>query len=644
MGREGEVAPPPREHAWLRSWILAIPVILWPLGEFLFGPDGKSLFLPFFNQIDTAYPIAWMARGAAGEGISDLAVWEYRNSADSPAPLFNTWPALMGSFMRIFGLPGSYWLLVFLIHGVWIFVTQKMIRRWFPEGGVSWLLAALFVYGSFLAGVNVYFHGPLVWRWSWSAVYENFRAYPSDIALLGCTLAVWRLHVAYTNPTLRRFLVAALCVVVTLYGRPFDWMVLVTFVGLMGLWSFFCQGRGHWHHWAWCLGIIIALSLHLLISYLLLMKTGAAGNEDRMARGVLEGKEPIHFLKYALMAGAICFAGWCWLGWITWKADRASAWNRGDAFFLGVLLLASFLPYFQHLPSGRTINSYQYYLIYFAMPLLWLMFLVGVAVWAGKRIARVPARLWIVFGFSAGVTAQACFLTTSSTMMGRLVFDRRQQLAYDALARQKDAVALSPGMISGTSQDLILRSHAWSFVPHPMMFGTPSMAPTTELLERQLLAKLILTGKVSDLAPLFSEKGLADYARFRRESDTETNFWLDRLEHTPRRAFYLFDPVKSRKDLEVRRLQVPVERLQQKEAFAYFTPPFQDVFRKVVAMEGWSLARQVDAARARFRLTHVLLTPECARFESRLRSCSERLQPVLRTGDGTTLWEFRDPH
>ena len=59
--------------------LLALPSILWPLTEKLFAHDSSSIFLPFLNQIDVAYPLCWMDRIAVDPSVTDLTLWEHRH-------------------------------------------------------------------------------------------------------------------------------------------------------------------------------------------------------------------------------------------------------------------------------------------------------------------------------------------------------------------------------------------------------------------------------------------------------------------------------------------------------------------------------------------------------------------------------------
>jgi hypothetical protein len=328
------------------------------------------------------------------------------------------------------------------------------------------------------------------------------------------------------------------------------------------------------------------------------------------------------------------------LKWAGEKSLTFLKWKTRDVFFFSALIGASFLPYFQHLPSGKTFSSYQYYFIYFSFPFLWLALIVGLFLRLEHQLVK-HTRILIACSVLVGITAQMLLFATPSWMIARVLYDKRQQPIYDHLsALPFEPVVLSPGISYGSSQDLILRSKAWSFVPHPMMYCYGSIAPTTELIERQLLAKLLLTGKVSDLAPVFSEKGLIDYPQFYHQSSKEIQYWLDRLENCPARSYFLFHPSKSLKDFEVRGLEVPAILLQQNKMFAYFGFKNQNIFRKVQKLESLDIDQQIHHIRQYFRLSHILLVQPDTQFANRLRYSSKNIKLEIEALDGSSLWSL----
>lgn len=625
---------------WLLCCLIALPSILWPLGEWFLKPTESSIFLPFLHQIDVAYPLSWMVRISTDHSISDLSVWEYRHAPGSPTALLSLWPMLMGSFISFCGTVASYWMLVYLLHLLWLYITQSWINHWFKSQRISWFLASLFVYASFPIAINVFYQTWHFERWSPIFVYENFRAYPSLVALCTSTLSVWQLYIANKRYNVKNFALAGLCVSLTIYGRPFDWMILVTFIILIGLYSILKDLQQYVLGWLLCFIISVIGTTPFLVHYWLWTRIGTSIYEEGLVRGVMQGKEVVHFLKYGIMAVIFSSGIWVWLRWVSTKAVTNSYWTNKDTRFLSTLVMASFFPYFQYILSGKTISSYQYYFIYFTVPFGWFSFLIGLGLLIDNIRFKITGNfIWPLLGFLVGLLAQLCLLATPPSMISRMAFNQAQSTLYKCLAQYSpNAVTLS----LEPTQDLIIRSASWSFVPYPMMYCYPSLAPTTELLERQLLAKLLLTGKVTDLAPLFSENGLPNYEQFYQNADAETAFWIDRLENCPARSFFVFHPIKSRKDLEIRHMHIPAKLLQQSQVFAYFEPPYQQTFHEVHSLEKLKIIDQVDWIRLRFRLTHILLASTKDHFQKRLETCSERLRLLAKCSDGSTLWSFKD--
>ena len=284
--------------------------------------------------MDVAYPFSWMSRIAKDSNVTDLSVWEHRHDTGSPSSLVSWWPRCMGFWIHLYGSPAGYWLIVYVCHVIWIYISYQFISRFLENKSVAWWITSLFVYFSFLIGINVFYQSWHVERWSMMFVYENFRAYPSIISLLFSTLAVWRLHVAHQQASLRNFILAGVCVAITPYGRPFDWMILTTFIGLMGLYSYFKGSDDEWRRWVVVLIVSLLGTLPFLVRYILWMRGDPSIYEDSLARGVLQGKEWIHFLKYGVMASLFSLLIWFWLrplhrnsrSYSCWKLEESRRW------------------------------------------------------------------------------------------------------------------------------------------------------------------------------------------------------------------------------------------------------------------------------------------------------------------------------
>lgn len=628
-------------RVWAACAALAIPSVLWPLLEWAYRPAAASLFLPFLNQIDIALPLSWMVRLGSDPSIADLCVWEHRHTPGSPMALCFWWPTLYAIILKLAGTPAAYWGIVFALHTLWLRAAMGIAVELLGPGRRAWPVAAAFVYLSLPLSLNLYQAKWNLTLWSVIPFYENYRGFPSATALAWSTFAVWRLLVARRVGDSRSFLVAGLCVAITVYGRPFDWMMLVTFVGLSLLLSVrerktSARPSALPRQWGIALAASVAGALPFLVRYALWMRAGTAVYEAQLARGVLQGKAPIHFLKYGFMAAAITGALWCALRLAARRAAPRPLATPAVRAFWATLVAASFLPYFQFLPNGKTPSSFQYFFIYFSLPFAWM----GILCAAASIPARTPPSLAPAgLALGLGLASQLALLATPGWMVRRVEFDRSQQPLYDTLRLAgPDAVVLCPSITDGSSQQLILRAGAWSFVPHPMMYGYGSLASNPELVERQLLAKLLLTGTIADVAPLFSEGGLPAYARFYSGVSPETRHWLDRLENCPARAFFLFDPEGSREDFRLRGLAIPPPLLKEREPFAWFGPSERQAFRSVAALEGLPPSGILAAATRRYRLTHLLLTPDIsARFPPR----AERLAgftKIAETPGGASLW------
>lgn len=627
---------------WLVAALLASPIVLWPLVELIARPQPGGIFLPYVKQMDLTFHLSWIARLCADSAPSDLSIWEHRHAAGNPNQVVFLWPFLMSRLIRALGgAVAAYWVIVYLCHAVWIWACQQLVKPWVSRKEVAWAISASFVFLCLPLGMNLFLCGPKPWNWTLLCLYENYRGFPSAIGMAVNMLALWRIRVAWDTRARSAYVLAGACVALTPYARPFDWMVLGTFLVLLFLHGLTRMSGRDWRGWLVSGLVCLLASVPFLALYALWARAGTQAYEHAIERQVLQGRAALHFVKYGLMAAGITGGLTAW--WLLVRRFAAGTGGRDDGCgrFLVLLTLASLLPYFQHAFSGRTLNSYQYYFIYFTVPLCWLSGLVGLARILERRAPPLPAGVWLSLAASAGLLSQLLLVGVPQASRERFRHDERQHAIYESLAALKEPVVFSAGSFySGMSSDLILRAGAWSFVPMPMAYSYGSMASTPELIERVLLGKLLLTGKVRDLSEVFSERGMRGYERFWESAEPGLKFWLDRLAHCPGMYFFVFDPKRSLKDLQIRNLHPPAERLRESESFAFFGPSCREAFQKVAALEGLPIERQLAWIASRYRLTHILLTPSAVPLDTRLRANPAIFQIACATADGSVLWEL----
>jgi len=634
---------------WFTSALLALVVLFWPAFEALVGFGPRAYFLPFLNQVDVALPLSWTVRVAQDPGVGDLALWEHRHSLGSPMALCLWWPLAYGRFLQATGGIAAHWGIVYLLHVLWIRAAFGVFSELLGPSRRVWPVTAIFVFTALPLAINVYhskWHPAL---WAVTPIYENFRAFPSVTALAWTTVAVWRTLMACRNGGRGAFFVAGLWAGLTVYGRPFDWMILVTFFALAFLLavsrrvdaSLPSGFPGSANRWLLALSGAFLGALPFLVRYAAWSSGSREVYEAQLARGVMEGKAPLHFLKYALLSVVLTTGVWVVLRVAARRAGPRPVASFSLRSFWVTLVAASFLPYFQFLPSGKTPTSFQYFFIYFSVPFAGLGLLAAIAACLPDR-GRAPRFAGVALALLLGLAVQIALLATPRWMLDRVAFDRSQQPVYDALrSAGPDAVVLCPSITQGSSQELALRAGAWSFVPHPMMYSFGSLATNAELVERQLLAKLLLTGTVADLAPLFAEEGLSDYPSFFASAGASTRHWLDRLENCPARASFFFDPNGSREDFRVRKLTIPASLLERRQPFAWFGPEERMAFRRVARLEGRSFSEILTATTKRYRLTHLLLTPEAPGLSAPTREdFAAAFVKVAQATDGTSLWRL----
>jgi hypothetical protein len=433
-------------RVWMICALLAIPSIFWPLLEWVRPWSDFSLFLPFVNQIDVALPLGWMVSMGREGVIGDPSLWEYRHAAGSPFVLCSLWPSLMAAWIKYWGSPAAYWSLVYLLHLLWLRAALFLVQSWLGREMISWLVAVGFVYFSFWMGISVYFHKFRIWDWSIIPFYESFRAFPSVIVLTVTTTALCFVRQAWLQGSVWRHILAGIAVSLAVYGRPFDWMILVTFFGLLILRSAWRREFVECRLWMLSTFFAILGASWFIWEYIKWNQVSGTIYTEQLERGVMEGKEPIHFLKYAALALICCAIAWIWLGLIRRVADPDKKIFTRQGAFLRTLILASFLPYFQFLPSGRTITGYQYFFEYFSIPMIWLTVLLGIGaliIHGSWWRVRLPGT--VLSALLLALFAQSSLAFTPGWMVDRVAFDRRDEIFYGALRESKDPVVLSLG-------------------------------------------------------------------------------------------------------------------------------------------------------------------------------------------------------
>ena len=617
---------------WLASFMLGIgwllALALHPIPSQVLPATSPDVLL-YGNLIQKA---------SMGFCQGDPFLWEYHQDPKSIFSFFNFWIKIYG---KAYSLGGNSLLLLIstLLSGLWFYAVFQFTAK----------LGEPRPYAFLMAGIQTFFvvnfaYQACGFKTNFAAynfvTSEHSRIYPSVTAMAFYNLAALGVIHALQRPGIIRTLVAGALVGLVAYGRPFDWMVL------MGALTILVAVRFIMKDWPMSRTAILImavggiLALPFITDFLQFQKLHHAAYLDQMARGTLHVKNASHYIKYAVFC--IVLLGLLSLAFLKWRPLTNEEQPEKIALgWLCVLAASSLLVHFKTaLEGGVTLVGFTYLMVFSIAP--WFFMLFGYFAWCAFRHTHIflfESKIWVASLFT--------LLLTQQVMLG---FERVPSPEKIQARQERDAVYTqiregTPSnpvvMTLGSSLEAGSLGKAWVFMPNLAVSAYTCSADTTELLDRYLLQKLLLTGTLQDLSPLFSTNGFPKVREWITQQNPATRFWLHQLEGGLGSNTFIFHPQKNRADLQYRGIQLPSTIAGETDFVAYFPEAFHKVFVSRSVLEGKSPADILSTLQKQYRIDWIHIPAHASDFvpSARFQNCPGVAPSKLPPGNSEQLWK-----
>lgn len=617
---------------WVIRWLChPEPSLLFPAGS------GDTCLYTFFIQ-----------RASEGFTTGDPFFWEHRSDPASIFSIFHFWPLVYGNFYRVGGEPLLLCISIFL-SGLWFYSVFYFCLR----------LGQARPYAFFVAGVQTFFvvnHAYLFagFGMDFSAQHfwgtEHERLYPTVTAMafynFSAAGVLWALEGAGSLP----MIVAAVLVALTAYGRPFDWMIMLGALGVLALFASVLKNRRVARR-AFVLLILAVLgSAVFIFQFMEYQQLHRAVYFDQNLRGSIQVKLPSHYFKYtAMCVGLLGAAGLAYRKSLIRPAKGAGK-ETGDGEVVALrwllaLAASSLLVHFKTaLEGGVTIGGFLYQMVFSIIP--WFFMLTAHFCWQRWGMALgafFSSKVWVVALFALLITQQMGIAIHRIPGEARLEGERMIHAVGSAI---RNSGIQSPVVLSsGENLKLAILADSWFFYSDPLLVTYASSAPTAELLDRFLLTKLLLTGSIRDLAPLFSSEGVPHVRSWLASQSPAFQRWALFLEHGVGANTFIIHPYKNRGELRLRRISLP-EPLKACPGFvAYFPADLRQVFlNRESSLEDKPCAVVLKELQRRYRLDMIYIPPANLRDVDldRLRNCPGLSEVQLGLRDAGVLWKVEE--
>ncbi len=537
-----------------RRWVLlcGIAVALLGVGWLipLIAVRNLSLLLPVRTP-DVLLYVLFIQRAAHGFLSGDPFLWEHHQDAASLFSFYHFWPWAYGKLYSLGGHPG---LLVasLILSGVWFYAVFAFAVRLgqprpyaFFTAGIQTFFVVNFAYQAFGFKTNFAAYN--------LATSEHVRLYPSVTSMALYNVAALAVLDVLQRVRWRRLVVVALLVAWTIYGRPFDWMVLMGALALAGALNLI-RGRPRAALAAWLMGALAGVfTLPFLRDFLRFQRSHADAYLDQIARGNLQVKMAGHYFKYTMLCVLL-------LGGVVWiyrrfcpRPERGTPQDSSPSVstdiavgWLACLAASSLLVHFKTmLEGGRTLVGFTYLMVFSTVP--WFFMLGGWFLWRvfpGRWKKAWESPVWVTGCFALLLIQQIKVGLDRIPSTEQLAGLRMRQEAYDWIRQHPPSHPVI--MTLGSGLEAASLADAWIYLPNPVAAAYVCSAPTSELLERFLGMKLLLTGTVRDLGPLFDERGLPAVEAWSAGQAEPTRSWIQLLRTTLGSNTFILDPIRHR--------------------------------------------------------------------------------------------------
>lgn len=599
--------------------------------------SDRSLILPEKNA-DTLLYHVFIQKAAAGFLHGDPFLWEHREDPASLLSFFHFWPMLYG---KLYTLGGHGLLLVIsaLLSGLWMYAVFSFARRLGQPAPYAFLTATLQTF--FIVNLGYQAMGFKTQFALYNlATSEHARLYPSVTAMAFYNLAALSVAWALQRSTIPPILFASGLVAFTAYGRPFDWMVLMGALSLVALFCFPQRDPSAAKRSIWILILAGLFAIPFITGFMTYQNGHKDAYMDQIMRGNLHVKNASHYLKYAGMCAALL--GATFVGWK--KSRKLSRLSKDEIVQNGIavdwlcaLAASSLLVHFKTaLEGGITLVGFTYLAVFSTIP--WFFMLGAYFLWRFNTTRRAQ-----LFQSIAWVAAAFALILIQQTSAGI----KRLRTPEEAQAERARLNAYEKIRLKATAEPVVLTlsngleaaslAGAWQFYPNQLPATYTCSAPTTELLHRFLLSKLLLTGTLNDLAPLFSNDGLAHFDTWIQAQSPTTRFWANvALRYALGSNTFIFHPIKNEGELRVRKIQLPRALLQERDFVCYFSNDLREVFEAISKTDAdtVSILKEISL---KYRLDYIYIpAPLLMNIENqRLKDLHEVILP-----EGGKLWSI----
>ena len=617
---------------WLSlCWLAAL---LYPIGilvDLWLHPDSK--FLWPISDNDAMLYVTFIHRMAQGFHNGDAFLWEHRIDPSAILANFHFWPLIFGTIYK-YGGDFAYLSTWFVVIALWFYSLFRLCLHLEQPRSYAFFTAGIQV--SFIINLAYQVNG-LRGKWQQYSfwVTELVRLYPSVISMCIYSSAVLLVALALKNSRWWIIMPASILVSLTCYGRPFDWLVLLGALGILSVIQFFQGYRKQGRIAMKILILACIVSIPFILNQLHYQNTFKTNFLEQMGRGMLQVKLPSHYFQWGIVCVLMIFAMGIAFRKILFKrfflgTEANNETERSTILWICSIVISGLFAHFKSaFEGGVTIVGFSYFLIFSVVP--WSYFLAMHFLWMRGSSSKwkniFQSNLWVIGFFTLLITQQLGLSNGYRKAVPKLVVGSERLRIYDRI--RSDSLPQPVILTLGRGIEALVFTDAWLFFPNPSTATYFCSAPNTELLERYLFTKLLLTGTLEDIAPLFSEKGIPDLDKWLSEQNPKTKFWYFLLHETIGSNTYIFHPQKNQGELKLRKIVLPEALAKQKDVFvAYFTHELRNIFNTYQYSEHtrdpFGLLSQP------FRLDYVYVPNETLPFiDLRLLEGNQRFQEVV---------------
>jgi hypothetical protein len=477
----------------------------------------------------------------------------------------------------------ALFLLLFPLWILWIFSVWKLLLEFELPPGPSLLASFLLPYAISMTGV---YYGTRHFWWFTTFPWEDYwRLYPSLISASLYSVAIllvvrWiRTGTAVKKSSLLIF-TGVICGLVV-YGRPFDWIVLGSFIMLLCIWFYRKQERNLCYNLIKIGLIALVVASPYLISYLAFSLSYKEAFEDTMSRHNMQFMSIGHYARYTFFILLVCIS----LLGIRWIINKFAAdkLTHRNWMILFLLLLASSIGYFSTLPSRKTLVGAFYFTTWNIVPAYYLASCALGLRATNKYLSRLSPVFWsfIILTLASG-SALWCHSKALKTQTRD--FTENGVFAFKSCLDTIKSLETSPSQVTvmTTSHGNLVNAELGCHLYLVTNANQTPFAPTTELFRRFLLMMHSIKGNFGFLPEIVESNGMT-LESLRSLMDPSDLRWFQLLGAAIGRNNISIHANKDKPELAARHLELPPHLRDLDEQVVYLTPFLKPIFEEVQA-------------------------------------------------------------